>query len=350
MQLLEKNGDEILLIHSSSEEVEVGENIMIYDTSKRGLIIQIIEINLANIPGIKEDLIRNETIPKSNITQNRSMELQNFITEIRNIKVAVGKIRKEISKDEEIISWTGWMPDREAIINVVQDDWLINKLKIGNSFPIEVGSTIYGKSNLKVSAYDLQEGGTTVILGKKGTGKSHLTKTLLMGLIEHRARCIVFDINDEYSGLSQKLLKDNNIKKIRSLSSGNNLRFLLSYIGLEVFIKVLRSALGITDASIFEISRAWNALQRDNIPITLDTLYGWLSDRDNDINTSILGSIRRRFSKLQRTGIITDDSDLAITIEKELNHISNGGALVFNLKCASNDGRSIVVSTVLSKV
>jgi KaiC/GvpD/RAD55 family RecA-like ATPase len=208
------------------------------------------------------------------------------------------------------------------LIEPVADDWLISSLRIGRPFPIFVGTTTYGDARLNLSAYDLQEGGITAIVGKKGTSKSHHSKKVLLGMINHGARCIVFDINDEYSGLSQTLSEEGSNKKILTMEPGRNLRFLLLYIDLNVLAKV-RTALGTGDASVFELSRAWHTLSRDSSrpPITFATLLEWLEA--NTQNRSILGAIERRFAGLERTGLITEDSDLATRIEHELGSIAN---------------------------
>lgn len=73
-----------------------------------------------------------------------------------------------------------------------------------------------------------------------------------------------------------------------------------------VFVKVLRTALGTGDPSVFDLSRAWHALARDpqHPPITLAPLRTWLEG--NVQNRSIIGAMIRRFSSLERTGIITE--------------------------------------------
>lgn len=352
MQILNVSGSEVLFLYGPREEVEVGENIMVWDEKKeRGLVIQIIEINLANVPGILEDLIRNESIPSSKIIQNMPPDLKQFIGEVRNIKVSTGKIRKEIvGNDQDIVPWTGWIPDREVSVKVVDDQWLITKLKIGEPFPIYVGNTAYDDSRLNLSAYDIQEGGTTVIIGKKGTGKSHASKMLLLGLIKHGARCIVFDVNDEYSGLDKTLSEEKQDQQIVPLNPGDNLRFLLDYIGLDVFIKVLKTSLGAGAPSIYELSKAWRDLAKKKEPITLETLLNKMEEDPQTPNRSIVSALERRFVGLTKTGLLTDDSDLATTLENELKNLSNGGALIFNLKGKSAEVRNVVVSTVLSKL
>ena len=60
MKILRKEGDNIQLLCFPEEEVEKGDYILITDKIKeRSLIVQIIDIQYANIPGILEDLLRD---------------------------------------------------------------------------------------------------------------------------------------------------------------------------------------------------------------------------------------------------------------------------------------------------
>ena len=362
MQVFSKDADEVVLLYSPRDEVEVGENIKIWDESKkRGVIIQIIELDLARIPGILEDLIRNESIPSSRVIEHIPKGLKQFVADIRNMKFAIGKIRKEvIGKDLSVIPWSGWMPDRGGQVEPVKDSWLLERLGVGNPFPILMGETVYGKAIFNVSGFDLQEGGTTIITGKKGTGKSHAAKMILLGLIEHGARCIVFDVNDEYSGLEQALKDKKTDGKIVKLEAGVNLKFLLTYIGIDVFSKVLRTQMGAGDPSIFDLQRTWGRLAKEEVPITLDSLvralYPSVKSDEDEVNPdsfaskATAGALTRRIYGLKRTKMFTDRPDQATTIESELKKLKKGGALVFNLKGKRADVRNIVVSTVLTKL
>ena len=60
MKILRKEGDNIQLLCFPEEEVEKGDYLLITDKIKeRSLIVQIIDIQYANIPGILEDLLRD---------------------------------------------------------------------------------------------------------------------------------------------------------------------------------------------------------------------------------------------------------------------------------------------------
>ena len=121
MQVFSKDADEVVLLYSPRDEVEVGENIKIWDESKkRGVIIQIIELDLARIPGILEDLIRNESIPSSRVIEHIPKGLKQFVADIRNMKFAIGKIqegghRKGSSSDSMVRVDAGpWRPGRAS--------------------------------------------------------------------------------------------------------------------------------------------------------------------------------------------------------------------------------------------
>jgi len=60
LKILRKEGDSIQLLCFPREEVEKGDYLFVRDGLKdRALIVQIIDIQYANIPGILEDLLRD---------------------------------------------------------------------------------------------------------------------------------------------------------------------------------------------------------------------------------------------------------------------------------------------------
>src|SRR5437879_8308992 len=79
------------------------------------------------------------------------------------------------------------------------------------------------------------DGRITVITGRKDSGKSHLAKMLLRGLLEDGAYSLVFDLNDEYgaTGLSEDGTKSSVASKIVVLRPGRELKFGLSSVGMR---------------------------------------------------------------------------------------------------------------------
>jgi hypothetical protein len=354
MQVFEKIGDEIILVYNprEKEEVEVGENLRILDKARgRGVIVQVIEENLVDLPGILEDLVRRESLTHVKVTEHAPSATEKYIMDVKNMKFARTKIRKELYIDEngeKLADWTGWVPDRSALVTVVDDDWIFEKLGVGKKFykhPILLGDTSYSRRQLISSAYHFQ--GITLIVGKKGTGKSHLAKAILLGLIDQGARGIVFDINDEYSAMqyNEDGTKSPYFNKIIRLDPGENLRFTLEYVGPEVFYDVMET-IGVKEASAIELRNIWERLASAE-QLTFSQLQ---AESDKVSNAHIRDALTRRLQRLARTQLFTDDLEAAVKLEDELEKLSNGGALVVNLKAKDKVTCDIVVQTILSKL
>jgi hypothetical protein len=204
MQMFRKYGDEVILIYNPRiENVEVGENIKILDTEiGRGLVVQVIEQSPVDLAGILEDIIRVESIGEVDVEEHVSLEYERFHHDVRNMKFARAKIRKELTVvdyKESVVDWTGWIPDRGAPVTSVGDGWLLKQLGLAPEefkHPVTLGETAYTKTTLTMSAFHLQ--GISIVVGKKGSAKSHIGKGILLDLIDQKAKGIVFDINDEY--------------------------------------------------------------------------------------------------------------------------------------------------------
>ena len=85
-----------------------------------------------------------------------------------------------------------------------------------------------------------------------------------MGLIDQKAKGIVFDINDEYA--SMRLSANDNkpspyFDRIISLDPGVNMRFTLPYIGADVFFDVIQTTMGLPEASAYELRNLWDDLE-----------------------------------------------------------------------------------------
>jgi hypothetical protein len=354
MQMFRKYGDEVILIYNPRmENVEVGENIKIVDTEVgRGLVVQVIEQSLVDLAGILEDIIRAESIGEINVEEYVSADYEQFHQDVRNMKFARAKIRKELTvhdRKENVADWTGWIPDRGATVTSIDDDWLLRQLGlVAREFkhPVTLGEITYTEIPLTTSAFHLQ--GISIIVGKKGSGKSHIGKALLLSLIDQKAKGIVFDINDEYPPM--RCIEDGSkspyYNSIVPLDPGTNLRFTLPYVGPDVFIDVLVTTLGMGEPSAYELRNIWAELEELN-QLSFSNLYTAVKTH---MDGKTRGAVIRRLDLLKQTDLFVDNEDSATTIEAELEKIANGGAITINLKMKNKNTMDLVVQAVLRKL
>lgn len=352
MQVYQKVGDEVILLYNpSKEEVIVGENLLIADnTKKKGILVQVFEQNLVELPGILEELIRKESLAQMRVQEHIPEGYQKFTVDLKNMKFARARIRKEVDLNkEEILDWSGWVPDRSSEVKPIDDKWILDKLKIGKEFyknPVYLGNTNFSKSDFHISAYNLQ--GITIVVGKKGTGKSHLTKAMLLGLVDLGAIGIVFDINDEYSPMTKTINGKESpyVKKLITLDPGKNLKFTLDYVGRDVFIDVVTIALKLPDVSTIELMNIWDRLVQGN---TL-SFQNLLAEANRVQNAHVRLALIRRLDRVRESNLFVDDPKQAITLENEIEKITKGGALIVNLKAKNIFTIYLVVQTILSKM
>jgi len=350
MQLLRKVGDEIIIIYNPRKEnVEVGENLKIYDENVgRGIVAQVIEQSLVDLTGILEDIVRHESMESFSVEERSPLDVIRYMTDVKNMKMARAKILKELTSTDGRLSispWTGWIPDRNVSIEPLDDDELMKLLNLKGRHPMELGLTVYSRKPMYIDAFHLQ--GINIITGKKGSGKSHMGKILLLGLISHGARAIVFDINDEYSKLGFMAegldKKSEYYEKIVPLNPGENLYFTLEYIGLDVMYDVMTTVMGLREASAYTFRNIWSEIEKEGI-LTIDSL----KDRADEERVQIAEAITRRLDQIEATNIIVDREGK--TLEKLLERISSGGALIINLKAKDPVTIAITVQTILSKL
>lgn len=354
-----KRGDELLLVYDPSEHVEIGENFQVVEEKlRRGLLVQVIEENLMDVPGVLEDVVRREALGAvEEVVERMPSRFERLVADIKNMKMAKAKVRKELRITDDgkmqMIPWTGWTPSRAAKITAMPLEELVKALEVGLDYQITIGENLQDGSPLEISAYDLQ--GINLVVGKKGTGKSHLAKTILLGLIKHGAQCIVFDINDEYSGL--RCREDGGESeyhgKIFTLepnpppqSKYTPLKLTLGYIGLDVMYSVMVDALQLPDASAATLREKWFSLEEDGL-LTLENLYGELEE---GVSAKVAEAIHRRLKSIEETGIICESEEEETRIEDCLEKVEGGGAIVVNLKAKSPIAQRVVVQTIISKV
>jgi DNA helicase HerA-like ATPase len=218
-------------------------------------------------------------------------------------------------------------------------------VSVGSFFKHPVAAGLDREGNLfEVSAYDLQ--GLNLIVGFKGAGKSHLAKAMLLDLTRHKAGCLVFDVNDEYSRLD---VGRNGQPKPEleglfvRLRPGETLKFPLSDIEPEVLVNVME-ALGLRDASLAEFSEIVGGLGQNVLSLEL------LREKAEEVKTaSVRGAILRRLRMLEDTELIDDNLPQG-QLASVLSQLNEGKTLVVNLKGLAKPVMRTVVQVLLSNL
>ncbi len=327
--------------------MEKGDYLLIKDKLKeRSLIVQIIDVQYANIPGILEDLLRDGISEKSlSGDEVDPFKVSSQIRILKDTTLLLGKIRGAI-ENGRLSRDVAWLPSRNhSSIEVMPPTLLTEALAAKHSF--ELGSTrrfLHIASDL--SALD---GRLNIITGKKGTGKSHLTKLLVLSLVKEGAPVVVFDVNGEYVNLGRA--RDGRemhlSPKIIALIPGLNLRFSLKQVGLSTLLGTLVHALALPENSARVFARIWRELEEAD-QLTMNSLTSAIANFD--CHESIKDALQARFNTLDDSGIFTDDLRTALDLETVFRNHPSGCALVINMKNQFSALRRITVELLISKL
>lgn len=347
MKILRKEGDSIHLLSFPDEEVEKGDYLLVTDRIKdRSLIVQVIDVQYANIPGILEDLLR-DGISEGSFSGDDvdPFKVSSQITVLKDTRLLLGKIRGAIEQGH-ISRDVAWLPSRNhSQVQIMPPKLLTDSLAARHSF--ELGST----RRFPHIASDLAtlDGRLNIVTGRKGTGKSHLTKLLVTSLVKEGAPVVVLDVNGEYVNLGRTSdgREMHLSPRIISLIPGVNLRFSLSQVGLSTLLGTLIYALSLPENSARVFARIWRDLEEQN-QLTMTGLGAAIAN--SDCHDSIKDALQARFNTLDDSGIFTDDPRTALNLEEVFRNHSSGCALVVNMKNQYSAMRRITVELLISKL
>jgi len=347
LKILRKEGDSIQLLCFPDEEAEKGDYLLITDKIKeRSLIVQIIDIQYANIPGILEDLLR-DGISEGSLSGDEvdPFKVSSLITVLKDTRLLLGKIRGAIEQGH-ISRDVSWLPSRNhSQVEVMPPKFLTEALAAKHAF--ELGST----RRFRHIASDLTalDGRLNIVTGRKGTGKSHLTKLLVISLVKEGAPVVVLDVNGEYVNLGRAPdgREMHLSPKIISLIPGLNLRFSLRQVGLSTLLGTLIYALALPENSARVFARIWRELEEQN-QLTMTALGAAIANYD--CHESIKDALHARFNTLEDSGIFTDDPHTALNLEEVFRNHTTGCALIVNMKNQYSALRRITVELLISKL
>ena len=214
---------------------------------------------------------------------------------------------------------------------------------------------------------------STGIFGKSGTGKTFLTRLLLVGILQSDvASSLIFDMHSEYGWSGQDTDRGRNVKGLKqlfgskvsvfSLDPESSIRRKVPYdfevqVGYDEIepedVQLLRETLSLSDVAAdaaFDLAqrlghRQW--LQRFLDLEGRDAVYELATD--TGVNPSALGALYNRLSRLKRFGFLVpkaqDDS-----VQRILEHLDRGTHVVLEFGRYGNDLTAyILVANLLTR-
>jgi hypothetical protein len=351
MKLYRKEGTVLQVLSFPNENVEKGDYLLVEDADAgRALIAQVIDVQFAAIPGVLEELLRTlpdggEPIQGEDIDP---LEIAPHITYIQDASLLICKIRATL-ENEMLTPSSSWLPSRsQSTIKKLSVPALMKLAKVDGKLPIILGGT-KDSSLLTIDASAI-DGTLNIITGKKGCGKSHLSKLLMVNLVGYKAAVVVFDLNGEYSSLGMTNDGKRNMyyDKIYALAPGQNFKVALEQLHLNVVMGILVHALHLPGTSAREFRRLWKQLKESG-KLTLSALGEAI--RNLNCNQHVRDALASRFHSLINSGFFTDNlAESALLEECLMKAKDQGGAIIVNLKNTSNIDRQIVVEYILGKL
>jgi len=336
-----------LVVASPREKVRIGDYLVASEPG-RSLVLQVYDEKYLDVEGIEEEIAREEVLSASTpgVTSDPT-ELTTISTLIRDMRVLLCKSRGTIS-DGRLTPRANWMPSRtSSSVSRLMIDELGGAVEPLGARDIRLG-TVDSESPFSVPAEAL-DGRITVITGRKESGKSHLAKILLRGLLENGAYAVVFDLNDEYGSIGQR--KDGTETaeghKVRVLRPGRDLRFSLASVGLRPITNLLSHSLDMPGTSLREFTKIWEQLDnRDEL--TLASLEAAIQQwRCNEF---VRDALFARYHTLASCGLFTDSEHQKFDLQDFFTLNRTGGAFVVSLSGVSPLNRRMVVELILSKL
>ncbi len=259
--------------------------------------------------------------------------------------------------------WDGWIPNRDVIVERTSDEEVFANATRDLGNRLQLGYTLSGQP-FTVEGQDLEK--VNVVTGVKGSGKSHLSKALLLQLIAHGAPCVVFDINREYIHLPKVEIDPATNQPTRRgivhLEAGGNFRLGVRQFGLAPLMTLMqRFGLPEVSALYFEnrLARLWaeaeglDRLGKRAPYIGLEQLIQMAEENEFGGGSSapvVNNAIRSRLEALKNTQIFARSAQEGASLGETYRLIRHGGALVIDISGLSNLAREGFVQAIIELV
>ncbi len=342
MRIYRKEADEVQLIAFPDEQVQKGDYFVIEDSAQsRGLLVQAIDLQYANVPGVLEDILRDVmTDGELSGEDVDPLNISSQVDALKDTRLAVCKIRGTIAQDGSLSPSTSWLPSRTS--SRIRP-YAVNRLIMnGGKMPVKLGHNDGEPISVDASGLD---GGLNIITGRKGSGKSHLAKLLLLSMAGWGAPCIVLDVNGEYINLHKSKDGRQSSARLTVLAPRSGLNFSMSKLGLRTVAGVLSHALDLPATSSKVFTTIWKDLESRGdltLPTVIQAVQSW------SCHDSVREALTARLQVLMESGLFDEANPL--TEERILHTIEGGGVLVVNLKNQSQIVRRILVEIFLGEL
>ncbi|MDV3243910.1 MAG: DUF87 domain-containing protein [Nitrososphaerales archaeon] len=335
------------MVASAREDVKTGDYLLATQ-DKKSLVLQIYDERYLDIEGIEEEIAREEVLSASapGVTEDPT-ELSTMSSLIRDMRILLCKARGTISRGK-LSPRIDWMPSRtnSRVSRLLVSDLAESVSSLGRRM-IKVGS-VDGGSEFTIPAEAL-DGRITVITGRKDSGKSHLAKILLRGLLEHGAYSIVFDLNDEYGVVGQR--KDGSrtpvAHRVKVMRPGRDLKLSLASVGIRSMTSLLTHSLEMPGTSLREFVKIWQMLEdRGDLSMGMleSAIHQW------KCNEFVRDALFARYHTIASCGLFTDTAEKQFDLLDFFRASKEGGCLVVSLSGVSPLNRRMTVELILSKL
>ncbi len=342
MRIYRKEADEVQLIAFPDEHVQKGDYFVIEDPAQsRGLLVQAIDLQYANVPGVLEDILRDVMTDGELAGEDVDpLNISSQVDALKDTRLAVCKIRGTIAQDGSLSPSTSWLPSRTS--SKIRP-YAVNRLIMnGGTMPVKLGHNDGEPISVDASGLD---GGLNIITGRKGSGKSHLAKLLLLSMAGWGAPCIVLDVNGEYINLHKSKDGRQSSARLTVLAPRSGLNFSMAKLGLRTVAGVLSHALDLPATSSKVFTTIWKDLEARGdltLPTVIQAVQSW------SCHDSVREALTSRLQVLMESGLFDEANPL--TEERILHTIEGGGVLVVNLKNQSQIVRRILVEIFLGEL
>ena len=350
MRLYKKEGDTLKILCLPEEEVEKGDYLLVEEPDKgRALLAQVVDVQFASVPGVLEELLRDSVA--GSLSHGEDVDpfgLASHLAYIEDARLLTCKIRGGFVEGHRVEQMY-WLPSRSrSKVMKVPFSTVLELAGVGGDLPISLGVARDG-SEVNIDARAL-DGALTIITGKKGTGKSHLSKLLVLSLVDYGATVVILDLNGEYTrlGYNRDGRPNEFHDRILVLEPGRNFRTTLARAGLCVMMNIMVHALSLPGTSAREFKRIWYHLESRGL-LTMRDLENAI--RSWRCNEHVRDALFSRYYALASSGFFSDDVSGCLDLEEALEMLKEcGGAVVINLRDLSAVDRRVVVEYTLGKL